>query len=290
MSVEVDKISWDKFYEYVTADIDVDLCKEYSCGIETHIKSYVAEKYPDAISEKGGQILVDKTLDTGKFRKEYFGKTEADYSVKDIATRLLNHIGIPPLDFMSQESLKKAILTLLDSEEYKSKVYIKRVQGGHNTYCVDCVTAEKIGRDDNILSLIKKQIAKAEQKGEGSGSVEWKRYKHEKEFIQSREELAGEQGAGGVDEIQGLSYEEKTFCMTQALFSLFFTDFDFKAFNEDISSLNLSETSMDFDEKYQELARTFDTPHFDWKYYRVRDIENGSVLDRLAEKIAENIL
>ena len=179
MSVEIGKISWDKFYENVTADMDVDLCEKFRCGIKTHIKSYVMGKYPAAISEKGGQILVDKAIDTENFRKEYFGKTETDYFAKDIVTHLLNRIGIPPVDTMSQESLEKAVLTLLDSA-YKSKVYIKRVQGGHNTYCVDCDTAEKIELDAGIQRLVEKQIKKAEEKSEGSDSVDWKCYEHKK--------------------------------------------------------------------------------------------------------------
>lgn len=289
MSVKIGKISWDKFYKNVTADMDVDLCKKFRCGIKTHIKSYVMGKYPAAISEKGGQILVDKAIDTENFRKEYFRKTEADYSAKDIVTHLLNHIGIPPVDTMSQESLEKAVLTLLDSA-YKSKVYIKRVQGRHNTYCVDCDTAEKIERNADIQRLVKKQIKKAEQKSKGSDSVNWKCYEHEESFIQSREELSGEQGSGGVDEIQGLSCEEKTFCMTQALFSLFFTDFDFVSLSRDIEEYNLSETAMDFGERYQKLEEIFSAPHFDWKYYKIKEAESDSVLDRLAKKIAEKIL
>lgn len=234
---------------------------------------------------------IEKASDIRAFVTSYFKKTTADYSAKDIAKRSLTRIGIPPIETMSRESLEKAVLSLFNSEEYKGEVYIRRVQGGNIIYCVNFDTAQKIENHKIITELINKQVKKAVQKGKDSNSSDWKCYERERDFIELREEMERTQQSGETDDKKHIVRIEEmireTRHITQALFSLFFTDFDFHKLDEDITILNELESSWDFGKEYQELEEVFGTPHFGWKYYKVKD---NPILDMLAEKVAAIVL
>lgn len=285
--------------------IIIDSAEKFKDGICKHLKSYLKRNFPAAVVVKNNNLYVrvDEIGDIATFCEQYLKKTSKDYSAKDIAELALRHIGLPPVETMSLSSLEKTVRSLFDSDKYKDHVYIKRIQGGRETLCVTAKTAARIECDEAVCNLIVKQVKKAEKRNQDPDSIDWKKYEYEKSFIESREKLESEQRAqqnnmdstqsvnsqlNDKDNISHLSQDEEAYCMIQALFSLFFTEFDFEALDRDIIDYNTLESVQDFGKLYQEYARVFETPNFDWKYYRVK--KDNPLLNILAEKVAGIIL
>lgn len=329
--MEKEFIPFSMFYNDATMDnITRDMAKEYRSGTEKRLKSYVKQKYPNEISyDDNGELLVSRDFldDAEKANdlKNFFQYKEGtDFSVEDTVKWLLTHTGIPPIETMKLDSFEKKIREFFNSSKYKDSVYAKRSgkKGGHSVACVDRDTFQKLERDESVRDLIRRKIDKAERNNKDSDSVAWKLYCDEKSEIEYYNEQADRYEAGQIDDDEPLlSTQEKTLCMLQEIFSLFFTDvpfrihelykdkseynmvwslfsyfftdIDFELFLKELEEYIYPEVNENNYKRHQELEEIFNSPHFGWRYYkvkenRIREIEDA-FLDRLAEKIVAKL-
>ncbi len=277
-------VSIDKYCEAVCVWIEDDLAIKYQNGITKNLISYVLQHYPSTILCRKGQCVVDKELLKDKLGREYFEKTPQDFSARDFAYSALNHMGMPPVDSMSLKSLEKRIRAIFDTPEYSNQVYIKLTQGGKNVACLSSSFLDEIISHKDISELIKKQILRAENNP--VDSVEWNRYELEKAAIAFEGARAEDEDIPIYD--VGLTKEDELYYMVKALFSLFFTDFDFQMLEADLNEYEALDGAKDFGERYQHLNDLLSSPNFNWKYYSTK---TGDVLlEKVAEKIAEKVV
>lgn len=106
-------ITFEKFSETFCWKIDERLSEKYQNGIRHNLMSFLLQQYPSSISWCNGQWEVDKRL--YKEYEKYFDKRPQDFSVKDFVYSALKHMGVPPIDSMSAESLEKKMRDIFDS-------------------------------------------------------------------------------------------------------------------------------------------------------------------------------
>lgn len=286
-------VSLDEFCDDFLNWFDADLSVKYQNGISQNVVLFIKQRYPSALDSIENPTTVDTKLLGKNFANVYMKKYPQDLSAWDLACKALNHVGLPP-EGMSVESLEKKIREVLDCPEYINQTYIKRVQGGANVFCLNCALELEITSHEDVVKLIRKQIAKAEKKhgddvrtGESDTySPEWRKYELEKAMIKYEDERAEDS-----NELTGNANQTKTdelYYMVKALFSLFFTDFDFASLETDMSECSALDEAKDFGERYQYLNDLLNSPNFNWKYY---SIKTGDVLlEKVAEKIAEKVI
>lgn len=288
-------VSLDEFCEKFLTWFDADLSVKYQNGITQNVVQFIRQNYPSALDSIENPTTVDKKLLGDDFKKEYMKKHPQDLSALDLACKALNHVGIPP-EGMSAESLEKKIREVLDCPKYIEQTYIKHAQGGGNVFCLNCALELEITSHKDVVKLIRKQAVKAEKKYADDvrsgkivpGSAEWEKweeYKQEKAMI-AHEDAWTEEGDTPIDDVC-LTRNDKLYYMVKALYSLFFTDFDFASLEADINEYETLDGAKDFGERYQYLNDLLTSPNFNWKYYS-KKTENV-FLDNLAEKMAEKL-
>ena len=98
-----------KLFENVMIHINEQQLEKYGkSGSRKHLQEYLFRMFPDDIKEENGELLVSESMfDAEDFVTAYLDKSQGDYSAKDCAQIALNHIGYPPINMMSVESVEK---------------------------------------------------------------------------------------------------------------------------------------------------------------------------------------
>lgn len=276
-----------KFCKIVVDYPDEDVARGYEEGIKSNFCIYVQRKSPDKIKVEDNVISVQSTIITPDYIKEYYVKSDHDFSAKDCAELALNHAGIPPLDDMSCASLIKMINQIMP--QYKGKVYIKYEKGKSPTHCVDYNVARTISEHPDVVNRIMKQTRKAENKGaHKSNDVEWKAYKFAKEKVTSLDALMGNANDSDGYNHKVLSTDEKTYLMVRAIYNALFTDFDFEKYEKFSDEIDLLYDNWDFHERYQELYDIFHSFNYKGEFYQFKP--DSGFVELLSDKIAEKII
>lgn len=281
-------IAFDEFSDKFCWKIKEQFYEKYQSGIKKNLKTWLQEKYPSLIACRNGQLEVDKKLTNNTFGvavgKEYFKKEKQDFTVMDFAYNAYNplrYLGALPIENMSVESMEKRIRNIFDSPKYIDQVYVKLTEDGKSVTCLSSALLNEIISHKEVHELIEKQKAK----NYPITPIQAKRTDLEKARIELLDSLE-QDGNEPVDDVP-LTKEDKLYYMVQALFSLFFTDFDFASLEADINEFEALDGAKDFGERYQYLNDLLTSPNFNWKYYS-KKTENV-FLDNLAEKIAEKL-
>lgn len=178
--------NWKPIEEYlrenilIYANADEDLIKKYTVGTLSNLLNFIYDKNPKAIMAKNDKIFLNAGELENSFGKEYLHKKDCDYSAEDFALSALRHVGMPPIEAMSVESIKKKVYEIFDNK-YKDQVYLRCTQGG---YLVGCLSREyemDIPLGASVSSRIDKQKKKAERKRKDTD--EWQEYDEEKARI-----------------------------------------------------------------------------------------------------------
>lgn len=271
---------YEKFLIHINEEL---LTKNIIEGCKSNILDYIKRVAPDAIMENEDRLLVEETLISRGFIDKYYEKCELDFSAKDCAHIALKHVGIPPIEYMSVDSLEKTIRELF--KEYKGKVYIKRSKGKGSAFCVDFNTAISIVNNPDVLALLNKQASKAERKHEETGA--WRAYEFEKKKIASIESSCTDNNDTGYSS-RTLSVNEKTYLMVEAIYRKLFSDFDYVKYEKYCDEMEILDDNWDFGERYQELYAIFSSHNYMNEFYEFEPKDD--VLDALADILAEKIV
>ena len=278
----------EKWYDTVLENIINPFYKnKYKVGIINNFNTYVMNKLSDRVKKDERHISIPESSIDDIFIDEYFIKRDSDYSAKDCAYMYLRHMGIPPIEQMSVESLEKTIRDSFDG--YNDKAYIKLSKRNVETVCVDWNTACEISKHPDVENLIQKQIEKAENKEDKQCSnIKWRAYEFEKEKIASLEAMnSSEIEEDAVNDAEQ-SEVKKTNLMVEAIFKNLFSEIDFEKYKKDYDEMELLYDNWEFGERYQKLYDTFHAPNYNWEYYKPN--MDNPVIDALADKIAERIV
>lgn len=264
-----------------------DLDEDFSIGIINHFHAYVHRVSPGVLKIENGKVSYKQGVINEKYINNYLNKTSVDFSAKDCAYLAINHVGIPPEEEMSVDSIEKLIRGIIRND-YSDKAYGKHVKGKKNVVCVDMKTAYEITSSQDVIEYIKKQINKAEKREEHKNEVEWRAYELQKQKIEYLDSLSS-----SVDDYDcyipfTLSGDQKTYLMLEAIFKMIYTDFDFAKYEEYREEMWLLEADWDFGKRYQELEAIFNAPDYKGEFYKVKS--DNVFLDALADKIAEKII
>ena len=266
-----------------------DLEDNYKTGIINHFHSYINRVSPNSIIERAGNLCVPVGLITTDYINTYLIKeNRVDFSSKDCAYLAINRVGIPPEEEMSVESMERFIRTLFNSNDYKKVVYGKHIKGKKNVTCVDWETANKIINSPDVREYIGKQIAKAEKRDKHKDEVAWRAYELEKKKIEYLDSLNSSEDYSDCYTPFVLSKDARTNLMVEAIYNLFYTDFDFEKYESYREEMLLLDADWDFGKRYQDLEDIFSAPDFKGVFYKLKP--ENAFLDALADKIAEKII
>lgn len=82
--------------------------------------------------------------------------------------------------------------------------------------------------------------------------------------------------------------DEKNSLMIEAIFRMFFSEFDFKKYEKDYDEMSSLYDDDDFGERYQELDAIFKAHNYKDEFYKFEP--KDEILDALADRIAEKVI
>lgn len=289
---KVINVTPDKFLDGLKDKIGAKKVEDYDKGIRKNVNNYIRKK----ISQKKGD---NKNIGNRKNYMsdiaDYLEKTEHDYSAKDLTDIILNRDDMPPIQYMSSDSLDKKIGRILDTE-YKDEVYYKKASNGY-ARCVNDTVKDKIINHPAVKKLVKKQIARAERHYSNTPEYRW--YKTAKRLIKGLEEELDRSGDDDYrEEIPLRELVSNTeaivsnrlpeiYQMVKAVYSLLFTEFDLTAYNKDYEEILRLQEDRCVDERYKELYGILSSRNYEEKYYRYSP--DSKLLDILADKVVERL-
>ncbi|MBR4345003.1 MAG: hypothetical protein IKP88_20230 [Lachnospiraceae bacterium] len=279
-----------KIYDETVLTRLYELEENYKTGIKSHFHAYVHYKFPDAVvlNEKNEVIRVQDGLINEDFINQYLIKDpRLDFGAKDCAFMAIDHVGIPPEEEMSVESIEKLIRDIM-SNDYADKAYGKHVKGKKNVLCVDLKTAMEITSSPKVMEYVHKQIEKAEKREIHKDPVAWKAYELQKKKIEWIESLSSTELDSDCYSPYCLSEEAKRNLIAKAVFNMLYTDFDFDKYESYKEEMSALDADWDFGKRYQELDEIFSSPDYKGEFYIIKS--ENAFLDVLADKIAEKII
>lgn len=268
-------------YDKLLSYIENDLFKQ---GCINNFVEYVERESKESIITERDTIYVTDSLISEEYILKYLKKSCCDFDAKDCVHIALNHVGVPPEDELSIESLAKTARAIM--KEHKDRIYIKRTNGNVPTFCVDYKTALEVASHPDLVCLINTQTKKAEKKHKDT--VDWRAYEFEKEKINYFDSMSTQRNNDEYYHSNPLTVDIKTYLMVKAIFNKLFSDFDFEKFEDYKTEMELLYDNWDFGKRYQELYDIFHAPQFNFEFYQ--EIEKNNLTDVIAEKVAEKII
>lgn len=252
-------------------------------GSFNNFLNYIVRISPEKKKTVNGETLISDDVFDNEYIMTYLKKEPYDYSASDIAEAVLHGRGIPPRYAMSVASLERKIRDIF--LEYKDNVYFKRVQN-KNTACVNYEIEAKIKNHPDLRALLKKQIEKAERKYKGSHDPKWRAYESDINNIKA------ERNSDESNEYIYLSDKDELFIKVNAIYGLFFSEFNTNKYNDLYNEwVGLEEIENKHSERWLELRDLFlNSPDYNYEFYKPKEKVLDILADKIADKISEKII
>lgn len=244
-------------------------------------------------------VLNGRFCDTDKPKEiydNYIPKKGGDYSAADVAQLAVSRPGIPPIKDKDLDNLEKFVLNNFMHPQknpvFSQRVYLKKTKKNHSVFCVDFATAQDIISDANFLKSLDYRSAKAEHKMTNlekevlaleQASIDAFQIDDKQENIPLHSDYdKAEYSFSNTD-------RRKMYLMTEAIYSLFFSDFDFEKFFNDEDSMANANATLKYSSDDVRILHDLTEHSSNQEYYKIdlSPVLIDAIADRLSDKIAD---